>query len=104
VNFTAASPIFQLKSRNSRSKALNYLVHFHVTRPCKVLTNNFFHFYFTQPWPVKTDQEIIESSMAEDDPNCISEEDDEEMNPENPRWGRKHKGAQILANFYSRGG
>lgn len=38
--------------------------------------------------------------MAEDDPKCISEED----NKSSPhRWGRHHKGAKKLANLYSTG-
>lgn len=50
--------------------------------------------------PVKTDQEIIRSSMAEDDPKCISEED---FKNSPHRWGRHHKGAKKLANLYSTG-
>lgn len=38
--------------------------------------------------------------MAEDDPNNVSEHD---KHLETPRWGKNHKGAKILANFYSRG-
>lgn len=56
--------------------------------------------FINQARPVKTDQEIIRSSMAEDDPKCISEED----NKSSPhRWGRHHKGAKELANLYSTG-
>lgn len=47
---------------------------------------------------MKTDQEIFESSMAEDDPR-VTEQD----SLDSKRWGRNHKGAKILANFYSRG-
>lgn len=49
---------------------------------------------------MKTEQEILASSMAEDDPRvvCVNEEETKD-----PRWGRNHKGAKILANFYSRG-
>lgn len=42
---------------------------------------------------MKTNEEIYENSMLEDKPN----------NESNVRWGPKNKGAQILANFYSRG-
>ncbi|XP_049821878.1 plasmanylethanolamine desaturase [Aethina tumida] len=53
--------------------------------------------------PVKTEQEILENSMLEDDPNanCAGTT----LPPENsgPRWGPQHKGAQELANLYSTG-
>jgi plasmanylethanolamine desaturase len=49
--------------------------------------------------PMKTNEEIYENSMLEDDPN-----NDINVRMDNqPRWGPKNKGAQILANFYSRG-
>lgn len=50
--------------------------------------------------PVKTNRDIYENSMLEDDPNAnfqLKRETDE------PRWGPKHKGAQTLAKFYSTG-
>ncbi|CRL01521.1 CLUMA_CG014214, isoform A [Clunio marinus] len=47
---------------------------------------------------VKTNQEIYENSMLEDDPNANTQ-----LKKEEPRWGPKHKGAQTLANFYSSG-
>lgn len=50
---------------------------------------------------MKTDQEIFESSMAEDDPRVVCVNEEETKDPQ--RWGRNHKGAKILANFYSRG-
>lgn len=49
---------------------------------------------------MKTNQEIYENSMLEDDPNADSHL--KKMNVE-LRWGPKHKGAQTLANFYSTG-
>lgn len=51
---------------------------------------------------MKTDQEIFESSMAEDDPRVVCVNDEKETK-DPQRWGRNHKGAKILANFYSRG-
>lgn len=54
--------------------------------------------------PVKTERQIYENSMLEDDPNAnsviktILHED-----PTVPRWGPNHKGAQELANLYSTG-
>lgn len=51
--------------------------------------------------PVKTNQEIYENSMLEDDPGTDKKLLKEEV--EQPRWGPKHKGAQTLANFYSSG-
>lgn len=47
---------------------------------------------------MKSTEEIYENSMLEDDPN-----EESERNAQQPRWGPKNKGAQILANFYSRG-
>lgn len=51
--------------------------------------------------PVKTEQEILKNSMLEDDPNanCATTEDEKIR----PRWGPQHKGAQELANLYSKG-
>lgn len=51
--------------------------------------------------PVKTDQQIYENSMLEDDPNANSAVTHEEKIK--PRWGPHHKGAQELANLYSTG-
>lgn len=51
--------------------------------------------------PVKTDQQIYENSMLEDDPNSNSAVTHEEKIK--PRWGPYHKGAQELAKLYSRG-
>ncbi|XP_063215962.1 plasmanylethanolamine desaturase 1 [Bacillus rossius redtenbacheri] len=51
--------------------------------------------------PVKTDQQIYENSMLEDDPNANSAVTHEERIK--PRWGPHHKGAQELANLYSQG-
>lgn len=51
---------------------------------------------------MKTDQEIYESSMAEDDPKIACSTEQNLTDPPQ-RWGRNHKGAKILANFYSRG-
>ncbi|CAO1316711.1 unnamed protein product [Diamesa serratosioi] len=51
--------------------------------------------------PVKTNQEIYENSMLEDDPNSntiVQRKSEKEL-----RWGPKHKGAQTLAKFYSSG-
>lgn len=42
--------------------------------------------------PVKTQRQIYENSMLEDDPNANS-----------IRWGPNHKGAQELASLYSSG-
>ncbi|XP_067007447.2 plasmanylethanolamine desaturase 1 [Anabrus simplex] len=51
--------------------------------------------------PVKTEQQIFENSMLEDDPNANSAVTHEEKIK--PRWGPHHKGAQELANLYSTG-
>lgn len=51
--------------------------------------------------PVKTEQQIYENSMLEDDPNANSAVTEEEK--VRPRWGPQHKGAQELANLYSTG-
>lgn len=56
--------------------------------------------FFSSQAPVKTNQEIYENSMLEDDPNANTQLKRESVDP---RWGPKHKGAQILANFYSTG-
>ena len=54
---------------------------------------------------VKSDhQAILKHSMLEDDPNCNSSA--LASNPKDnckPRWGPSHKGAQELAQLYSRG-
>lgn len=53
--------------------------------------------------PVKTDQQILENSMLEDDPNANSELISDPVDLQRPRWGPQHKGAQELANLYSSG-
>lgn len=65
--------------------------------------------------PVKTDQQILENSMSEDDPNANSDpastpavsapaaRADANNSATHPRWGPQHKGAQELANLYSPG-
>lgn len=53
--------------------------------------------------PVKTEQQILENSMLEDDPNAncaVTTVKDEKLKL---RWGPQHKGAQELANLYSTG-
>ncbi|ENN75912.1 hypothetical protein YQE_07554, partial [Dendroctonus ponderosae] len=52
--------------------------------------------------PVKTERQIWENSMLEDDPNanCSVVPEKKESGP---RWGPEHRGAQELANLYSRG-
>lgn len=51
--------------------------------------------------PVKSEQDILQNSMQEDDPNANSSVLPEETLT--PRWGPNHRGAQELANLYSRG-
>ncbi|XP_035776754.1 plasmanylethanolamine desaturase-like [Anopheles albimanus] len=64
--------------------------------------------------PVKTDQEILQNSMLEDDPNsntilagsgvAAADGDKREQHVgTRPRWGPQHKGAQELAKLYSSG-
>lgn len=56
--------------------------------------------------PVKTERQIYENSMLEDDPNGNSVITKNIKNFEDksvPRWGPNHKGAQELANLYSTG-
>uniref|UniRef100_A0A182K6I3 Lipid desaturase domain-containing protein n=1 Tax=Anopheles christyi TaxID=43041 RepID=A0A182K6I3_9DIPT len=60
--------------------------------------------------PVKTDQEILQNSMLEDDPNSNTiltssalSEDNRASLEKRPRWGPQHKGAQELAKLYSNG-
>lgn len=53
--------------------------------------------------PIKTDQEILENSMLEDDPNGNSSIKGNPIEKKSPRWGPQHKGAQELANLYSPG-
>ncbi|GAB0100808.1 transmembrane protein 189 [Sergentomyia squamirostris] len=57
---------------------------------------------FLMSTPIKTEQDILEKSMPEDDPNSNSEVNGVEMK-RGPRWGPQHKGAQELANLYSSG-
>lgn len=60
--------------------------------------------------PVKTDKQILENSMLEDDPNSncqltttAAANDCTNDGTSAPRWGPQHKGAQELANLYSPG-
>uniref|UniRef100_A0A1B0D5X9 Uncharacterized protein n=1 Tax=Phlebotomus papatasi TaxID=29031 RepID=A0A1B0D5X9_PHLPP len=55
---------------------------------------------FLTSTPIKTEQDILEKSMPEDDPNSNSEVNIVELK-KGPRWGPQHKGAQELANLYS---
>ncbi|XP_076068458.1 plasmanylethanolamine desaturase Kua [Oratosquilla oratoria] len=50
--------------------------------------------------PVKTEEEILNHSMLEDDPNDNSATNEEEKTK--PRWGPNHKGAMELASLYSK--
>nr|CAI5823014.1 unnamed protein product [Callosobruchus analis] len=50
--------------------------------------------------PVKTERQILENSMLEDDPNGNCTVSPQETS--GPRWGPQHKGAQELANLYSK--
>lgn len=61
---------------------------------------------FLATTPVKSDQQILENSMLEDDPNANTEvaKDNNIIDyKSHPRWGPQHKGAQELANLYSSG-
>lgn len=60
---------------------------------------------YSQAAPVKTDKQILENSMIEDDPNANFQCSTEKISLENKkvRWGPSHKGAQELANLYSPG-
>lgn len=53
--------------------------------------------------PVKTERQIYENSMLEDDPNANSVVSTSQEDRTVPRWGPTHKGAQELANLYSNG-
>ncbi|XP_050501980.1 plasmanylethanolamine desaturase isoform X1 [Diabrotica virgifera virgifera] len=53
--------------------------------------------------PVKTEQQILENSMLEDDPNANCAVAAVPKEKSGPRWGPQHKGAQELANLYSKG-
>lgn len=53
--------------------------------------------------PLKSDREILENSMHEDDPNCNSSLEPGFIEKTAPRWGPQNKGAQELANLYSPG-
>lgn len=53
--------------------------------------------------PVKTERQIYENSMLEDDPNSNSVVPSPEDRTDAPRWGPNHKGAQELASLYSGG-
>ncbi|XP_046441868.1 plasmanylethanolamine desaturase-like isoform X1 [Daphnia pulex] len=50
-----------------------------------------------------SDCDILKRSMLEDDPNSNSSLSSELEDLKNPRWGPSHKGAQELAQLYSRG-
>ncbi|XP_065357986.1 plasmanylethanolamine desaturase 1 [Calliphora vicina] len=52
---------------------------------------------------LKSDQEILENSMHEDDPNGNSALEQTFTEKASPRWGPQHKGAQELAQLYSPG-
>ena len=52
---------------------------------------------------LKSDQEILENSMHEDDPNGNSALEQTFTEKVSPRWGPQHKGAQELAKLYSPG-
>lgn len=51
--------------------------------------------------PVKTEKQILEHSMSEDDPNANTHLSSEVFTQ--PRWGPRHRGAQELAELYSPG-
>lgn len=51
--------------------------------------------------PVKTERQIMEHSMSEDDPNANTQHPSEVG--KQLRWGPRHKGAQELAELYSPG-
>lgn len=53
--------------------------------------------------PVKTERQIYENSMLEDDPNANSVAPTSQEDRTKPRWGPNHKGAQELASLYSGG-
>ena len=53
--------------------------------------------------PVKTERQIYENSMLEDDPNANSVVPSSPEDTSAPRWGPNHRGAQELASLYSRG-
>ncbi|XP_011300407.1 transmembrane protein 189 [Fopius arisanus] len=53
--------------------------------------------------PVKTERQIYENSMLEDDPNANSVVRPSKEDSNTPRWGPNHRGAQELANLYSTG-
>lgn len=51
--------------------------------------------------PVKTERQILEHSMSEDDPNANTQLPS--LVDRQPRWGPRHRGAQELAELYSPG-
>ncbi|KAH7932260.1 hypothetical protein HPB51_029401 [Rhipicephalus microplus] len=56
--------------------------------------------------PVKTEKQILENSMPEDDPNSNSDTyqpSDAVDGQLKPRWGPHHAGARELAGLYTRG-
>lgn len=101
-------------SRLLRSRVLRLMIRCFVrllwTRTLSILSyqsedlpikQNFFIENYTFQAPVKTNQEIYENSMLEDDPNANTQL--RKKNIKAARWGPNHKGAQTLANFYSTG-
>lgn len=66
----------------------------------QVISIVFVYLFISFQSPIKTDQEILENSMLEDDPNGNTETIKSNASP---RWGPQHKGAQELANLYSPG-
>lgn len=52
---------------------------------------------------IKTDKDILENSMLEDDPNGNSVIEQTFTEITKPRWGPQNQGAQELAQLYSPG-
>lgn len=53
--------------------------------------------------PVKSEKQILENSMPEDDPNSNSDVIKEDKYYTKARWGPNHAGAKELASLYTRG-
>ena len=49
---------------------------------------------------VKSETDILQNSMLEDDPNSNTQLDEGEVKP---RWGPQHAGAKELASQYTKG-